>query len=215
MKKEIFIVGAGNIGGHLVSNLHIYNLECSEVYFIDDNFEKMNTYHCGIKVVGNIDALLRTSKEIDVIVAIANPRLKRSITIKLKNSNKVNFPSLIAKNAWISEGVSMGEGCIIYPNCSINYGSVLSDFIILNMNCAIGHHTRIGSYSSLFPSVSTGGFTNIAENVEIGIGSITIQNINIEKNSIIGAGSVIISHVKENLRVGGVPAKELRKINIQ
>ncbi|PJE48077.1 MAG: hypothetical protein CUR34_00930 [Sediminibacterium sp.] len=211
MERETYIVGAGGIGGHIVSNLNLYNLISAKIYFLDDDVEKLHTHHCGIKVAGNIDTLLQTSKEIDVIIAIANPIVKSAIVMKLKKNNKIQFPSLIANNSWFSEGVSLGEGCIIYPNCSINYGSILGDFVLLNMNCTIGHHTNIANCSSLYPSVSTGGNTKILDNVEIGIGSSIIQNITIGKNAVIGAGSVVINDVIGNSSVVGVPAKELKK----
>ncbi len=215
MERETYIVGAGSIGGHIVSNLTLYNLISAKIYFVDDDDEKLNTHHCGVKVAGYIDTLLQTSKEIDVIVAIANPIVKSAIVMKLNKNNNIRFPSLIANNAWFSQGVSLGECCIIYPNCSINYGSILGDFVLLNMNCTIGHHTNIATCSSLYPSVSTGGNTKISENAEIGIGSSIIQNISIGKNAVIGAGSVVINDVIGNSSVAGVPAKELRKEKIK
>lgn len=215
MESKKFIVGAGSIGGHIVSNLDLYNLESSIIHFIDDDPRKLNTLVCGVEVLGNIDTLLQTEIEVEVFVAIANPKQKKAIVSKLKENKNIQFPSLIAINAWISFGVSLGAGCIIYPNCSINYGSVLGDFILLNMNCAIGHHTSIANYSSLYPSVSTGGNTKISENVEIGIGSSIIQNISIGKNAIIGAGSVVIDDVSGNSSVVGVPAKEFKNEKIK
>lgn len=211
MKNQLFVVGAGSIGGHIISNSSLYNLDGSIIKFIDDDQRKLNTEICGFEVVGNIDTLLQTKNDINVIIAIANPNQKSAVVSKLKGNKNIQFPTIISTNAWISNDVSFGEGCIIYPNCSINYGSVLGDFILLNMNCAIGHHTNIANYSSLFPSVSTGGNTKISENVEIGIGSSIIQNITIGKNAVIGAGSVVINDVICNSSVVGVPAKELKK----
>lgn len=210
MKNQLFVVGAGSIGGHIISNSSLYNLDISIIKFIDDDPRKLNTKVCGVEIVGNIDTLLQTKNDIDVFIAIANPNQKRALVSKLKANRNIQFPTIIATNAWISNDVSLGEGCIIYPNCSINYESVLGDFIMLNMNCAIGHHTSIANYSSLYPNVSTGGNTKISENVEIGIGSSIIQNISIGENAIIGAGSVVIDDVIGNSRVVGVPAKELR-----
>lgn len=214
MTKTLYIIGSGGIGGHLVSNLDLYGLENHAIYFIDDDINKLNTILFGINVIGNLDYLMSISENVDVIIAIASSKLRKVIANRLKQKKNFHFPTIIARNAWVSKGVIIGDGCIIYPNCSINFGVILENFVIINMNCAIGHNTIIKSFSTLSPSVSTGGFTKILECAEIGIGSSTIQNITIGENSIVGAGSVIIRIVKENTQIFGVPAQGVnRNIN--
>lgn len=209
MKKDLYIIGAGSVGGHIASNFSAYTTEYKLRGFFDDDEKKIGTIHYGYEVLGSVfDAL--DVHDAAVILGIAFPYIKKIITDKLASNDSLTYPSLIHNRAWISEDVDVGNGCIIYPGTSINYGSIIRNFVVLNMNCALGHHTSIGNYSSFAPGVNTGGHTVIEDEVDVGIGASTIQNITIGSNSVVGGKSMLISDVPSNTTVAGVPAKVIR-----
>lgn len=207
MKDRLYIIGAGSVGGHIASNQELYGLEKREILFLDDNSQKIGGVFVGCPVVNTVDFLLQINEPTQVVIGIAFPKIKEFIATKLMTNPNLQFPSLIAQNAWLSRGVKVGKGCIVYPGCSINYGSTLKDFVVMNMNCALGHHAFVDSYSSLAPGVNFGGYTHIGKCVDMGIGSSTLQSVSIGDYSIVGGQAMVTKSFPENSKIVGVPGR--------
>ena len=204
MKKDLIIIGAGNVGGFLAVNQELFFEDYHIIGFLDDDENKIGKKYWGIKVVGNIDDIYKF-KDTSVAIGVANPTIKKNILNKI--GDNYNFPCFISKNAWISSNVKIGKGVIIYPNVSVNHETKIDEFVVINMNCAIGHNSIIQKCSSLAPGVNFAGFTNVGAFAEIGIGVSTIQNIKIGKGSIIGGQAMLINDVPENVKVVGNPGR--------
>lgn len=210
MKKDLIIIGAGSVGGHIASNLGDYSSKYNLLGFLDDDETKIEESFVGYSVLGDIDSIINYPSSISIIIGIAFPTIKFVIIKRLRELGFNNYPSLISSNAWISKDTVIGEGCIIYPNTTINYNCIIDDFVVINMNCGIGHDCRIGDYTSLAPGVMIGGNTTIGQLSEIGIGSQTIQELSIGHKSIIGAGAVVIKDVCDNTVVVGNPGRVIK-----
>jgi sugar O-acyltransferase (sialic acid O-acetyltransferase NeuD family) len=206
MKEELYIVGAGSVGGHLALNIEDYTDEFEIVGFFDDDPEKVGSEQFGFPVIGPVDDVLKLT-EVGVAIGIAFPKVKQRIFNKLSSNSSLLYPSLIHNKAWVSREVLVGKGCIIYPGTMINYGSDIRDFACINMNCSLGHHTIVGAFSSLAPGVKTGGHTIIEEEVDMGIGSSTIQDIRIENGSTVGGQSMVTQNVASETTVVGIPSR--------
>lgn len=210
MKKKLYIVGAGSVGGHIALNMDDYSDQFDLCGFLDDDPDKIGTKQFGLKVVGKVRQALEFTN-VAIVVGIAFPKVKRLLLQKLFSNPSLSYPTLIHRRAWISEGVTVGEGCIIYPGTTINFGSEIKDFAVINANCSLGHHTCVGKYSSFAPGVCTGGHTIIEEAVDMGIGVSTLQNIKIGKDSTVGGQSMVIRSVDVGSSVAGVPAKTIKE----
>ena len=209
MRNELLIIGAGSVGGFIANNLRLFKQEYKILGFLDDDPQKIGKEIFNHKIIGPVSHLsLFTDKNVSVVLGIALPKNKISIIKRIRSSN-FNFPSFIAKNAWLSENVKVGKGVIIYPGVSINYNTIISDFVIINMNCALGHDILISCCSTLAPGVCLAGHTKIMEGVEIGIGAATKQNIIIGKNAIIGGKAMVINNVNDNEKIVGIPGKAI------
>jgi len=209
-KKELLIIGAGSVGGHLAINLSDYSAEYEILGFLDDDRNKIGKKFVGFPVLGNIDSIRDYGKSVHIAVGIAFPSIKSKIIKNLKKQGFHNYPNFISKNAWISELVKIGEGCIIYPGTSVNYNSILKDFVVINMNCALGHDCTLEDYVSLAPGVSLGGNIDIGPLTEIGIGVQSLQGIVIGKWSTVGAGAVVIKDVPDGATVVGNPGRVIK-----
>lgn len=206
MKKELYIIGAGSVGGHLALNIQDYTDEYDIMGFLDDDPEKIGSQQFGYNVVGSVKDALKL-ESVAIAIGIAFPKIKQRILDSLSKNRSLLYPSFIHNKAWISQNVTVGNGCIIYPGTTINFGSEISDFVVINVNCSLGHHTSIGTYSSLAPGVNTGGHTKIEEGVDMGIGASTLQNIHIGTESTVGGQSMVIENVEPKSIIAGVPAK--------
>lgn len=207
MSKEVIILGAGSVGGHIVSNLNLYYSRRVKPVFLDDDTNKHNKTYCGINILGGISEIKKFNINTPVIIGIALPGIKLKMFQYLKSLGYTNFPTLVSRNSWISNQIEIDHGSIIYPNCSVNYNTQIGKFVILNMNCAIGHDCTINDYTSLSPGVNLGGNTLIGESCEIGIGASTLQFITINSQAIIGGNCVVVKDVQANTVVKGVPGR--------
>ena len=208
MKKELYIIGAGSVGGHVALNIGEYSKKYTITGFFDDDPAKIGTHQFGFEVIGTVDEALDINNK-EVVIGIALPSVKQKITEKLSANPSLRYPTLIHERAWISQNVTIGKGCIIYPGTTINFGSVIDDFVVLNVNCSLGHNTSVGRYSSFAPGVNTGGHSKIEDAVEMGIGASTLQDIHVGAGSVVGGQSMVINDVRPDSTVAGVPARAL------
>lgn len=206
--KDLFIIGAGSVGGHVAMNFKAYNTSFKLKGFLDDNPEKVGTSFCGYPVLDTVDALIDMDT-VAVVLGIAFPGIKEKILKRISKNEHLVFPSFVSPHAWVSEGVTIGSGSIIYPGCSINYGTQVGDFVVMNMNCAIGHDSQLGDFSSYAPGVNLGGFTKVGQSVDMGIGSSTKQFVNIGEYAVIGGQCMVIKDVAPDQTYAGVPGRRL------
>lgn len=207
--KDLYIIGAGSVGGHVSWNLDSFTKDYKFRGFFDDDPSKIGTEQFGHKVIGPVKDVLKLNG-VAIVIGIAFPKIKKKIVDLVSPNTTFSFPTLIHDLAWVSNDVTIGKGSIIYPGTAINFGSEIGDFVVMNMNCSLGHHTKVGNFSSLAPGVNTGGHTYIEEGVDVGIGASTIQDIRIGSHSMIGGQSMVIENVKSNSKVAGIPAKEIK-----
>lgn len=209
MKKKLLLIGAGNVGGFLAYNQEMFGLGYKILGFLDDDPGKIGKELYGYKVLGSIDSIRDYKGRVAVAVGIAAPLIKKKIVEKLLHCC-AEFPSFIAKNAWISRNVSLGRGVIIYPGVSINYESKIGDFVTINMNCVVGHNCTLSPYCALAPGANLAGFTYLEEGVDFGIGACSRQNLRVGEGTVVGGQSMLTKDIPAYSKVCGVPARSMK-----
>lgn len=208
--KDIAIVGAGGYGREvawLIEDINKENPHWNILGFIDDN-ESMQGKQLGeYRVIGTTDYLM--DKELNVVIAIANPLIRRKIYNKLKHTKNI-FPTLIHPSVIYSDSVTFGQGVIVSAGNILTIDITIDDFVIIDRGCNIGHDTKISEFSTLLPNTIVSGNVHIKENILIGTGSTIIQGLTIRENSIIGAGAVVTKDIPKNCTAVGVPAKPIK-----
>ncbi len=208
--KKLLIIGAGSVGKFIAYNINQFTESFEIIGFLDDDKSKHNTVIAGFPVLGPVDKVQDYSgKGIAIVWGIAFPSVKKKLFDKYQDLS-FDFPNFISKDAWVSEAVSFGKGCIVYPGTAINYETIIDDFVVINMNCSLGHNCIINSFASLAPGVNLGGNTKIGNCVEMGIGSSTVQGIVIEENAVVGGQAMVIVNVNYGEMVVGIPAKSIK-----
>ncbi len=210
--EKIVIVGAGGFGREvkmLIDQINLKERKYEFLGFYDDGFENGTTINNN-QVLGSIEDLANSSQELNVVVAIGSPEIKRKIVEKLSRSS-INFPSLIHPSVLIGdEFVSIGNGCIICAGTIITCNIEIKDFVILNLMCTVGHDTVINSFASFMPSVNISGEVVIHEEVYVGTGAKIINQLEIGKQTIVGAGAVVSKTLPEKCTAVGIPAKPIK-----
>lgn len=207
MKQKLIIIGAGSVGKYIAYNHDDFQQDFKIVGFLDDDSKKHNTTIAGFPVLGDVSKIEEFSgQDYALVWGIAFPNIKMNLFNQYKHLH-FDYPNFVAKSAWLSNGVALGKGCIIYPGCSINYETVIQDFVVMNMNCAIGHNCSIDSFTSLSPGVNLGGNTKVGRETELGIGCASLQGTSIGNNVKVGGQAMVTKTLSDNQVVKGIPAR--------
>lgn len=211
-RKEIAIVGAGGFGKEtlvMINQINAINPQWLVNGFYDDGIAAGSTV-AGIPVLGNLDALKRIDQELAIVVAVGDPKVKRSVVERIQQPN-LYFPTLIHPVATIGENIQSGVGCIVTAGCRLTIDITLGDFVLLNLNTTVGHDVHIGSFTSVMPGVHLSGYVQVGEEVLIGTGASVLQHVNIGNRSVVGAGAVVNKNVEPHRTVAGVPARSIKR----
>ena len=207
--RDIVIIGSGGVGKEVAWIIEQIN-EVEPTYkivgFIDDDKTKLNTEIIGYKVIGDLNYLKEINYQGDIVIAIANYEVKKSIVEKLKEL-KAQFPIIIHPNLKIHKSVEIDEGSILYEGSIISPNVKMGKYVIVSPKCGIGHDSIIQDYVSLLWNVSISGNDFIEEGVLFGSGSTVIQGKRVKKGSIIGAGAVVVKDIDERGIYKGIPAR--------
>jgi sugar O-acyltransferase (sialic acid O-acetyltransferase NeuD family) len=211
--KKIVIIGAGGFGREvkmLIDQINYNKKKYDFIGFYDDNIEKGSMIN-EFKVLGSIDELLQVDYNIEVVISIADPTIKKKIYETINCNHFISFPTLIHPNVLIgTDKVSFGYGCIICASNIITVNISLGNFVILNLGCTVGHDTTIGDYCSFMPSVNISGEVIIENSVYVGTGAKIINLLTIGNSTIVGAGAVVSKSLPEKCTAVGIPAKPIK-----
>ena len=191
--KNIAVIGSGGLGREVLGIIQSINRKENSWNFIgfyDDNLS--NDFINGFPILGQIDELNQINEELNVVIAIGNPKIKKLIKNKIVNS-QIKFPTLIHPSVEIysEENVVLGKGVVIAANSVLTVNIEISDFVYINTAVVIAHDTKIGKYSMIMPTVSISAGGEIGEKVYIGNGTKIDYYVHIKNNEIIPAGSVL------------------------
>lgn len=100
-------------------------------------------------------------------------------------------------------------GCFI----RIRYGLEIGDRSIITPGVKIIDHDHLINPQKRKSKEYPGQEIKIGNNVWVGYNAIILKGVTIGDGAIVAAGSVVTKDVKSNTIVGGVPAKEIKKIN--
>lgn len=176
---------------------------------INDN-SRVKVADTEIRYLGNDDYILNANEDINVVISVGNPKLRRRISDSYKVNSHVKFPNLILENAAVCQDFVMGQGCIVSMNAKISTNVRLGDFVFINMDATICHDGQLGSFVSVNPGAKLAGAVKIGAETEIGMGADIIQGTKVGSRVVIGAGCVVIDDTEDECTMVGVPARKVR-----
>lgn len=207
--KNLIIIGAGGVGGFLAYNIQRLGDQYRLLGFLDDNKDLINQSKFGYLVLGGIDDASNYTDCV-FLLGIAYPTVKQKIVERLSHLC-LSYVNYISPSAYISPGVEIGQGVIIYPNSFVDHHCVIGDYVTINACCSVGHDCKLSDYVTLAPNVALAGYTQCLEVSEIGIGAKTRQNVVIGKGALVGGQAMVVSDVPDYTLAVGVPAKQVKK----
>jgi len=212
MKDKIVVVGGGEYATGVISLLKkFYNYEILGYTDVQDKGEIF-----GIKYLGN-DSVLRQIKEkyksCKAVIGIGMLKISdlRTRIYEILKDLDFELPIIIAPNASISNGVTIGEGTVILENAIIYTNAKLGKCCMIHPNAIVEHDCIVGDFVSFATGAIMAAGTKIGLNSILSVGAIVVAHKNICGNCFIGAGSVVINDILVEGTYFGVPA---RKINL-
>ena len=141
------------------------------------------------------------------------PILKANGAIIGKNCD-IESP-LIFHNCNDFSNLIIGNNCHIGKNCFFDLrGRIyIEDNAVISMQTTIITHMDLGtsSLSLIYPPT----FKNVIlkKNCYLGANSTILMGVTIGERCFVSAGSIVNKNVESDILVGGIPAKELKKLN--
>lgn len=207
--KKLIIIGAGGVGGFLAFNLRHLENQYTLIGFLDDNKDIVGKSKFSYPILGTLEQI-QDYRDCVFLIGIAFPKIKQKIVNKLALLN-LEYINYISPNAYISDGVVIGKGVIIYPNSFVDHHCNVGDFVTINTCCSVGHDCKLDNYVTLAPNVALAGYTQCLQCSDIGIGAKTRQNVIIGKNAVVGGQAMVLNDIPNSAVVVGIPAKPIKK----
>lgn len=191
MKRAL--VGYGGHAREIMSQMEV-ELPC----FVDDDYLVEGTMS-----LSNFD-----SNEYEIMVAIADPKLRYEIVQKLPKDTKY-FTWIHPTALIMNKNVKIGRGSFIGAYSIITTNIEIGEHTILNRGNQIGHDCVIGSFFSAMPGSIVSGNVKIHDCVYMGNNSSIKEKLSISSGVTIGMNAAVVKSIKDSGTYVGVPAKKL------
>lgn len=205
--RSIVIVGFGGLG----REVNWLARECGRTVlgFLDDNEPpgKKGNY----RILGGLDACSEYPN-VEFIVAIGNPRVRKKVVEKLVSQGVTAFATLIHPSVKMNESVRVGRGAMICAGSIATVDIAIGEHVILNLNVTVGHDGIIHDFVTVSPMVALSGNVILEEGVEVGTGAAIRQGITMSCGSMLGMGGIQTKDSQANTIYVGSPAKPLKQL---
>ena len=209
--KRILIIGAGG-HGRVVLDILLQTGGHQVLGFLDNNDAIHGRRVDGIPVLGDIDALERFYRELNidgVCIAIGDNGVRRGLARDVEHA-RIPLINAIHPSATLARSVSLGRNVVIAAGVVVCAHCQIGDSVILNTGAIIDHYTMVGEGSHICPGVRIAGRVKIEPGVFLGIGATVVPKVTLGCESVVGAGTVVIQDIAPMATVVGVPARPIK-----
>lgn len=218
MSHNVYAVYGASGYGREVMPLVREAYGCSETsentfVFIDDDPDL--TVVNGHKVFSYVSFLKLEAKTKNVVVAIANDKIREKLSNQCTKDN-ITIVDVKASNVVKMDDVSIDTGYILSPFVTLTSNIKIGKSFHANIYSYVAHDCVIGDYVTFAPGVKCNGNVHVLDHAYIGTGAILKQGrpdkpLVIGSGAVIGMGAVVTQDVPSGLTVVGNPAKPLVK----
>jgi UDP-N-acetylbacillosamine N-acetyltransferase len=143
------------------------------------------------------------------VLLLVPDNLSRIKILKICSEYGFELVSAIHPNVEIMNQAKIEPGVWINSGAFIGYKAEIKSGALINTRAIVEHHNILNYCCQLDPAVVTAGNVTIGECAHIHMGALIANRKKIGASAIVGAGAVVLSDVSPNLKVAGIPAKEI------
>lgn len=205
--RDIIIFGAGGLGREIYDTILTLNSIAPQFNVIGyvDEAKECGELVNGVPVLGGVSVLRMLSKDIGIVLGMANPEVRKRIYNEYKTD--FIFPCIVHPTATVSSFAKLGRGVLIQAGCVVAANAVLGDCVMMNAHSGVGHDAHIGNCCSIMSFCDLAGCSELGDLCFVGTGAKVIPSLSIASESYICAGSVVFKSVVEKSKLIGNPAK--------
>ena len=180
------LVGAGGLGRVTLEHA----MEKYQCHFVDDSYP-VGMEICGAPVVGAIADLPALRKEYQLlVVTIGNNALREELYAQA-DALDYEFPSILARTAYVSPFAQLGWGCILLNNAVVQNGAQIGNGSILNVGAEAHHDCTIDDFALIYTNSVIRTGATVGKRAKIG-STVTVSNFAaVPEDAVIPDGSVV------------------------
>lgn len=197
----VIIVGTGGHAKVVAAALPPRQL----VGFVDENSKDLKRMFLSLPVYGRVEDV-KDGLGCAFIVAIGDNRARANFT---QRHPKLRYIACVHPLAWVHESVELGPGSMVMAGAIIQPGAKIGEHVIVNTGAQVDHDCVVEDFVHLAPSSVLCGHCCVGQGAFLGASATLIPQRSIGHWSVVGAGAVVISDVQPNVKVAGVPAKNI------
>lgn len=130
---------------------------------------------CGAPVVGALADLPALRKEYQLlVVTIGNNALREELYAQA-DALDYEFPSILARTAYVSPFAQMGWGCILLNNAVVQNGAQVGNGSILNVGAEAHHDCTIDDFALIYTNSVIRTGATVGKRAKIG-STVTVSN---------------------------------------
>ena len=210
MSRSLVLYGASDLGLDAVSVVSLLSDRYEVLGFIDDGPGMAGRLVLGLPVLGGGSWLEGRTGEVDVLLTVGDPRVRRRLATALAAAGH-GFATAIHPSVLTTPWVEVGQGVLVMAGCTLTVEITVGDHVVLNPGCTVAHNVTLGAYAYLSPGVDLAGWVHVEEGAYLGTGATVLPGKRIGRGAVVGAGAVVTADVPPDTVVVGVPARTLRK----
>lgn len=189
--KDLILIGGG---GHckacidVIETLNDYN-----IIGILDVPEKVGSKVLGYDIIGTDDqlsSLMKSCNNFLITIGQIGFSKRRVELFNTLQDYKLQLPTIISRNAYVSKHSKIGAGTIIMHKCIVNANTTIGNNCIINNSAQIEHDVIIKNHCHISTGAILNGGVEVDDFCFVGSNAVCIGYTKLVENSFVKAGSI-------------------------